>query len=116
MTDRTHLTNGIGHFDIAGPDAEALRLFYGAVLGWQIDAQGPGYALVRTPGDGPDGAISEADEPSLTVGVVVPDLDGAVGSAQAAGGSVVMPTTDNGWVVKARIADPAGNLITLIQG
>jgi hypothetical protein len=27
---------------------------------------------------------------------------------------VVMPATDNGWVVKAQVADPAGNLVTLI--
>jgi hypothetical protein len=26
-----------------------------------------------------------------------------------------MPPTDNGWVVKAQIRDPAGNLLTLIQ-
>jgi predicted enzyme related to lactoylglutathione lyase len=27
----------------------------------------------------------------------------------------VMPVTDNGWVRKAQVADPAGNIITLIQ-
>jgi len=26
-----------------------------------------------------------------------------------------MPATDNGWVTKAQVSDPAGNLVTLIQ-
>jgi predicted enzyme related to lactoylglutathione lyase len=48
------------------------------------------------------------------VGVVVPDLDAAVAAAEAAGGTVVMPPTDNGWVVKAQVEDPAGNRMSLI--
>jgi predicted enzyme related to lactoylglutathione lyase len=31
------------------------------------------------------------------------------------GGTVLMPPTDNGWVVKALVADPAGNALSLIQ-
>ena len=56
----------------------------------------------------------EAERAALTVGVVVPDLDAAVAAAEAAGGTVVMPPTDNGWVVKAQVADPAGNRVSLI--
>ena len=56
----------------------------------------------------------EAERPGLTVGVVVPDLDAAVAAAEAAGGTVVMPPTDNGWVVKAQVEDPAGNRLSLI--
>ena len=26
-----------------------------------------------------------------------------------------MPPTDNGWVVKAQVRDPAGNTLTLIE-
>jgi hypothetical protein len=33
----------------------------------------------------------------------------------AEGGDVVMPVTDNGWVRKAQVRDPAGNILTLIQ-
>jgi predicted enzyme related to lactoylglutathione lyase len=36
--------------------------------------------------------------------------------AAAEGGKVLLPKTDNGWVKKAQIADPAGNALTLIQG
>jgi predicted enzyme related to lactoylglutathione lyase len=93
--DSGPIPNGIGHFDIAGPDPEALHRF---------------------PAGAPDGAVLEADEKSITIGVVVPDLDRALADAEARGGQVVMPATDNGWVVKAQVADPAGNLVTLIAG
>ena len=112
--DDNHLPNGIGHFDIAGPDTEALHRFYAGVFGWHVEEQGPGYALVGTPAGAPDGAVLEADEPSITIGAVVPDLDRALADAEARGGQLVMPITDNGWVVKAQVADPAGNLVTLI--
>ena len=105
----------VAHFDVAGPDEDALRRFYGKVFGWGIDVKGPGYALVRTPGPGPDGAVVEAPEAALTLGVAVADLDAAVAAAESAGGRVTMPATDNGWVVKAQVTDPAGNRVTLIQ-
>jgi predicted enzyme related to lactoylglutathione lyase len=108
------VANGIAHFDVFGPEPEALHAFYARVFGWEVDVQGPGYALVRTPEGAPDGAVVEAEQAGLTVGVVVPDLDAAVAAAEAAGGTVVMPPTDNGWVVKAQVADPAGNRVSLI--
>jgi predicted enzyme related to lactoylglutathione lyase len=63
---------------------------------------------------GPDGAVVEADDPSVTLGIAVDNLEQALGATVATGGQVVMPVTDNGWVVKAQIADPAGNVLTLI--
>lgn len=45
----------------------------------------------------------------------VANLDSAISEAEELGGSVVMPPTDNGWVTKAQVADPAGNVLTLIQ-
>ena len=108
------IANGIAHFDVFGPEPEALHGFYARVFGWEVDVKGPGYALVRTPEGAPDGAVVEAEHAALTVGVVVPDLDAAVAAAEAAGGTVVMPPTDNGWVVKAQVADPAGNRLSLI--
>lgn len=116
MGNKPHNQNGIGHFDIAGPDFGALQSFYSGVLGWQVTPRGPGYGMVATPEGGPDGALVEAETASLTIGIVVPDLTAAVAAAQAHGGAVAMPVLDNGWVKKAQVRDPAGNLITLIQG
>lgn len=112
---REHIDNSVGHFDIAGGDAERLGSFYGTVFGWRIEAAGPGYALVKTPPGTPSGAIVEAEEAGITMGVVVRDLDAALASAVAEGGSIAMPATENGWVRKGVLVDPAGNRVTVIQ-
>jgi predicted enzyme related to lactoylglutathione lyase len=103
----------IVHFDIAGPNDQQLRRFYGDLFGWTIDDRGPGYALVTTPNL--RGAIAEAEQPSVSFAVGVADLNAALAAAIACGATVTMPATDNGWVTKAQIADPCGNAITLVQ-
>ncbi len=110
-----HMYNAIGHFDIAGPDADLLGVFYSNVFDWRVDAQGPGYALIDTPQGTPGAAITEAEEAAITIGVVVPDLGRAVAAAVANGGDIAMPPTDNGWVRKGVLIDPAGNHVTDIQ-
>jgi predicted enzyme related to lactoylglutathione lyase len=104
----------IVHFDVSGPDEAALHRFYASVLGWTVEPQGPGYALVRTPGEGPDGALVEGEDASLTLGVAVDDLEGTVARVAEHGGEILMPPTDNGWVHKAIVVDPAGNRLSLI--
>jgi len=106
--------NAVVHFDIAGPDEAPLRRFYAELLGWDVRPQGPGYALVASPG-GLGGAIVEQERAAVVLGVAVDDLEAAVKRAEPLGATVVMPPTDNGWVTKAQLQDPAGNLITLIQ-
>lgn len=106
--------NAIVHFDISGPREHDLHDFYSGMFGWSVQPKGPGYALVDTPG-GLRGAIADADQASVTLGIAVPDVAAALRHAENLGGSVAMPPTDNGWVVKAQVIDPAGNLLTLIQ-
>lgn len=113
MTD--YLANAPAHIDIAGPDLPELARFYETVLDWRVSPRGSGYALVETPGPGPDGAITEAESASIVVGIVVADLAETLARAARSGGREVMPPVDNGWVTKAQVADPAGNVITLIQ-
>lgn len=103
----------IGHFDIAGDDVAALTGFYSDLFGWEITQRGPGYAQVVTPDL--HGAIMETPEASLTLGVIVDDLDAALAQADNLGGAIAMPATDNGWVRKGQVRDPAGNVLTLIQ-
>jgi len=116
MTDHNtaHAANAVVHFDITGPDEAPLRRFYAELLGWQVQPKGPGYALVATPG-GLGGAIVEQERASVVLGVAVADLDAAVKQAEQLGATIVMPPTDNGWVAKAQLQDPAGNLVNLIQ-
>ena len=104
----------IVHFDVSGPDEAALHRFYTGALEWDVQPQGPGYALVRTPEGGPDGSLVEREDASLTLGVAVDDLEGTIARVEANGGEILMPPTDNGWVTKAIVADPAGNRISLI--
>lgn len=103
----------ISHFDVAGNDIEALGSFYKRLFNWKITTRGPGYAQLGTPGL--QGAIVETPEASITLGIAVPDLAAALTKSEEIGGTIEMPATDNGWVVKAQIRDPAGNLLTLIQ-
>lgn len=91
-----YIHNGIGHFDVSGPDLNALQKFYEGVFAWSTVPKGPGYALVETPEGTANGALNECETPGLTIGVVVPNLEAAVASATKCGGSVVMPTIDNG--------------------
>jgi predicted enzyme related to lactoylglutathione lyase len=119
MSNQRFKPNAIGHFDVIGPDIEELGNFYSAVFGWQVDPKGPGFAMLKTPEGTPGGALvetTEFDQPaSLTIGIVVSNLDQTLQVAESSGGKIVMPKTDNGWVKKARISDPAGNFVTLIQ-
>ena len=113
---KPHTPNGFGHFDIAGPELAPLGQFYTALFGWEVTPRGPGYAMVATPEGSPNGAIVETPTASLTFAVVVSDLDATLQQAIAEGGRITLSATDNGWVKKAQIADPAGNVLTVIQG
>jgi predicted enzyme related to lactoylglutathione lyase len=107
--------SAIAHLDISGPDFASLSDFYGAVFDWNIAPKGEGYSLIGTPGGGPDAALVEAEGASVVVGIAVADIAASIAVALERGGTEIMPPTDNGWVVKAQIRDPAGNLLTLIQ-
>jgi predicted enzyme related to lactoylglutathione lyase len=110
-----HIVNGVGHFDVSGPDAASLTSFYAGVFDWAIHAKGPGYSLIETPDGSPNGAIVETEDATITIGVVVTDIDRSIAAAVDNGGQIAMPVTDNGWVKKAALLDPAGNKITIIQ-
>ena len=58
MTASTHILNGLGHFDIAGPELAPLGAFYQAVLGWTVLPRGPGYAQLQTPEGSANGAAT----------------------------------------------------------
>ncbi len=111
----THIPFGLGHFDVYGPDIDALASFYREVLGWAPQPRGPGYAALGTPPGTVRGALVESETPAITIGIVVPDLDTTLELVAQYDGRIHMPPTDNGWVRKAQVQDPAGNLITLIE-
>lgn len=110
-----HIPFGLGHFDVCGPDIDSLASFYRDVLGWAPQPRGPGYASLDTPPGTVRGALVESETTAITIGIVVPDLDATLARVARCDGRIHMPPTDNGWVRKAQVRDPAGNLITLIE-
>lgn len=108
------MADKIVHFDITGPDLMPLSKFYTELFGWSIGDRNEGYAQVETGGD-LQGGLVESESTGINFGIQVDDLQNALDQATLLGGTVVMPATDNGWVIKAQVQDPAGNLLSLIQ-
>lgn len=50
----------------------------------------------QTPAGTANGALNEAEEAKVTIGIVVADIEAALGEAVKHGGSVTMPVVDNG--------------------
>lgn len=109
------MSDPIVHFEFAGPDETQLQNFYKNLFGWNLTPMGPGCTLIETPSTSPNGAIREAEQAEVTIGIGVYDLEHSLSRAAESGATVVMPATDNGYVKKGQIADPAGNVITLIE-
>jgi predicted enzyme related to lactoylglutathione lyase len=125
------------HFEIHAVDPEAMRAFYESVFGWRIKQWGDiPYWLVTT-GDGEPMGGQPSSEPGIDGGLVprqgaaptdgqpvnafvvtvdVPNCEGYVDRAVAAGGSIalpLMPVPGVGWL--AYVKDPDGNILGLLQ-
>jgi hypothetical protein len=115
------------HFEIHAADPERAIRFYGLLFGWTFERWSGGdvdYWLVRT-GEGIDGGLLKRQGPepapqaavnAWVCTVQVDDLDPYLGTAEAAGGRVVVPRTvigTMGW--SAYFKDPEGNLVGLFE-
>ena len=87
------VANGIAHFDVFGPEPEALHAFYARVFGWEIDANNPmKYGTVQREGNtnadgvgigGGVGPGPEGYDGHVTFYVEVPDVEAALAKAGA---------------------------------
>jgi uncharacterized protein len=103
------MTTPIVFFDIAGPDAGALREFYARMFGWSIDDQ---FAIDT---GGLKGTLRQ-DPAEKIIYLGVADIDAMLASITAAGGKVEMPrTVIPGVVTFALFSDPAGNRMGLVE-
>ncbi|MEJ2133211.1 MAG: VOC family protein [Gammaproteobacteria bacterium] len=111
------MTNPVVHFEILGPDGEALQKFYGETFGWTIDADNPmSYGLTDTGGGGINGGIAQADTPFASFYIEVDDPAAYLEKVTGAGGEVVQDVTEiPGMVTFAQFKDPAGNVIGLVK-
>lgn len=107
--------------DLGTPDPAKAADFYSALFGWNVQ-QGPpeagGYAIAELRGR-PVAGLGPQQSPGppyWSTYVNVDDADAAVASAEAAGGSVVVPGTDVLDVGRmAFFADPVGAVIGVWQ-
>ncbi|MFA5890576.1 MAG: VOC family protein [Actinomycetota bacterium] len=112
--------NSVVHFEVNGPDREALEKFYSELFGWHVQPMPEmGYSIVNThAGAGIDGGIGQTDHGRgfVTFYVEADDPQSILDKAQSLGGSVVMPVTEiPGVVTVAQFADFDGNIIGLMK-
>ena len=119
------MTEGPGSFiwyELLTPDPDGAKLFYNAVVGWEIEGQsampGMDYRMIRRSGGGGGaGGVMALSEEMRTNGarpvwlgyIAVEDVDAAVAALQGDGGSVMMPPWDVPGVGRmALVSDPQG--------
>ncbi|WP_024805051.1 VOC family protein [Nocardia sp. BMG51109] len=113
------MSNPVVHWEIGGPDAAALREFYGKAFGWTMTASESDYTLVETGNGGLAGGIMQNRPdmpPYVTVYIQVDDLETALSEIQQLGGTVVLPPTGIADTMSfALFSDPGGAVVGLLQ-
>ena len=109
-------------WEIRARDAVAMRKFYETMFEWQIDDQRiPGISFVAPGIGGPEPGVGgvimpSAEHPGVTLLIQVADLAASMWQAEELGGAVLAQPFDvPGGPTIARIADPEGNQIGLVQ-
>ena len=107
------------HWEIYAKDQDKIRSFYREMFNWNI-ADGP-IALVGAGIGAPDpeqftGHILPGEASRVVLDIQVLDLKASMAKAESLGGAIISQPVDvpNGPTI-ARISDPEGNHITLVQ-
>jgi len=102
--------NPVNYFELGTPDPETARAFYGEVFGWEFGPAGPaGYAMVNETAGGLWDTSGIGAGTWAVFYIEVADLQASIASAVAHGARTVLPMVDNGIILFAHLADPAGN-------
>lgn len=111
------MPNPVVHFEVTGPQGEALQKFYADAFGWAISADNPmSYGLVDTGGSGINGGIGSAQRALATFYIEVDDPAAYLEKITHLGGKVVQDVTViPDMVTFAQFQDPAGNVIGLVK-
>jgi len=115
------MADRVVHFEVTGPDGEALKQFYANIFGWSIDSSNPmNYGIVPAPeGGGIGGGVTATEGGArgyVTFYVAVDDPQATLDAIEQAGGRTVMPVTEiPGTVTLAQFQDPAGNMVGIIK-
>jgi len=115
------VANKIVHWELMGPNGDALAGFYRDMFGWALDAA-PGfdhYHIVGAEEAGVGGAVGQGSEetPSYSaIYIEVDSIDDHLARIEASGGRTTMPrTVIPGVVTFALFTDPAGNMAGLVE-
>jgi len=104
--------------ELATPDGERARAFYGELLGWSTETDDTGYATIKA-GDALNGGIrppQDGEPPNWLVYFSAAELDDATEAATAAGGSVTAGPFALPMGRIAIVADPQGATFALFEG
>lgn len=125
MSNRAEHPGSIAWTDLTVENADAVRDFYRAVVGWEVsevDMGGYSDYCMNRPGDGVTVAGvchargENADLPPVwLIYVTVPDLEESLATCVARGGSVLKPPFEVGAARAAVIRDPAGAAVALYE-
>ncbi|MBT8212298.1 MAG: VOC family protein [Acidimicrobiia bacterium] len=113
--------NKIVHWELMGPDGGAMAGFYKDMFGWESEPVPgfDGYHMVDGDHAGLGGAVGKGSEEMpayLTMYIEVASINEHLAKIEAAGGGTVVPrTVVPDMVVFAMFADPAGNLVGLVE-
>ena len=112
--------HAVTHFEILGPDGEALQRYYADLFGWSIDASNPmKYGMVKATEPGIGGGVAGSQDGSAVVTFYVEtnDIKASLAKAESLGGKKVMGPMDipDGPAI-AMFADPQGNVVGLVKG
>jgi len=100
----------LDYVELPGTDIAATRNFYERAFGWTMTQFAPTYAATTT-GDTDVGIQSSApDRPAAPLPVIrVTDLESALASVEAAGGTVIKPIFEFPGGRRFHFTDPSGN-------
>ena len=123
MTDESQVGR-IGWIDITVDDAERVRDFYKAVVGWGHEEVSMGdyvdYSMTTPTGDAVSGIChargSNAELPAgWLVYITVADVVKSAAACEAGGGQVIVPVREAAGGRFCVIRDPAGAAVALYQ-
>jgi hypothetical protein len=114
------MSHDVVHFEVAGPDGQALEKFYSGLFGWKTEAMGdtPYVIVHRAPG-GIGGGIAQPPDgnTATTFYVSCPNnIAETLAKAESMGATTLVPVSDvPGGPTIALFNDPDGNMIGLVN-
>ena len=115
------MSHRIVHWEIMGPDGDAVRDFYEGLFGWKTEpVEGfDSYHLVGDDDTTIGGALGKGPEEMsnyVMLYIEVDDVDEHLAKAESAGGSTIMPKTVIPDIVTfGMFSDPAGNVLGIVE-